>query len=83
MSCPVKIVPTGEFADCVAGKVEMYRIEPHECPKCGEVTDEFAGEYIGRKGAEAMVKIAAMEGYKCFHCVYGECKQKAKRLRSK
>ena len=79
MSCPIKIVATGRFEDCVGGKTEVYKIEPHQCPQCGKMTDEFASHYIGRKAAEFMVQLASREGYKCCLCLFAEARQEAKR----
>lgn len=72
------MAPTGKVIEGANGPVEMYRIEPHECPKCGKTTNEFAGEYGGRKAAESMVRVASRGDYKCFHCTYNEAREMAK-----
>lgn len=78
MSCPIKIIPTGRFIDCVGGKFEVHRIEPHECPECGRITDEFACEYNGRKAAEFMAQLASKEGYRCSLCIFAEASKGVK-----
>lgn len=84
LPCPITITPTGRFEDCVGGHFQIYRIEPHVCPKCKQATSEFASEYAGLKAAQTMVALAARQDYKCCLCLFKEARDEAKEfLRNK